>query len=196
MNGSVGFRFIAAMICMKRRYIKTLFIKNSGFTLIELLVTISIAAIITTVAVPSFTSMIKNNRATFQANALLAGLNLARSESIKRGQRVTVCPRKNPRTTPETCSNSTNWVTGALVFTDETGTRGLFDSSDVIIRVLDTLSGNPTVIGTNTNVQFLPSGDSQAATTITLTMPNCRGEQSKEIEVTLTGRGKINRITC
>ena len=61
-----------------------------GFTLIELMVTIAVVAILTTVAVPGFRDLIRNNRVTTQTNEVVSALNFARTEAIKRGRSVTV----------------------------------------------------------------------------------------------------------
>ena len=60
----------------------------SGFTLIELLVTVAVIAIVLTIGVPSFQQVIMTNRMATQANDLLGSMNLARSEAVKRGQRL------------------------------------------------------------------------------------------------------------
>ncbi|MCE9683040.1 GspH/FimT family pseudopilin [Halomonas alkalisoli] len=62
--------------------------KSSGFTLIELLVTIAVMSIIATIAVPGFQGMMASNRLASDYNEILSGLNLARSEAIKRRQDV------------------------------------------------------------------------------------------------------------
>ncbi|WP_019591516.1 GspH/FimT family pseudopilin [Thioalkalivibrio sp. ALE20] len=64
----------------------------TGFTLIELMVTIAVAAILLTVAVPGFQSLVQNNRATTAANQLSTAFNFARSEAVTRGVEVSVCP--------------------------------------------------------------------------------------------------------
>ncbi len=64
-------------------------IKHSGFTLIELLVTIAVAIILATIAVPNFQSMIVRNRLVADHNEVLVGLNYARSEAVKRREKVT-----------------------------------------------------------------------------------------------------------
>lgn len=63
--------------------------KRAGFTLIELLVTLAVAVILATVAVPSFQSMIATNRLAADYNAMLAGLNFARSEAVAQREKVT-----------------------------------------------------------------------------------------------------------
>jgi type IV fimbrial biogenesis protein FimT len=65
--------------------------KHSGFTLIELMVTVAILAILLAVGVPSFRSMVENNRIRAVGNDLVVALQFARSEAIKRGASVTLC---------------------------------------------------------------------------------------------------------
>lgn len=62
--------------------------KSSGFTLIELLVTIAVMSIIAAIAVPGFQNMMASNRLAADYNEILSGLNLARSEAIKRREDV------------------------------------------------------------------------------------------------------------
>jgi type IV fimbrial biogenesis protein FimT len=63
-----------------------------GFTLVELLVTISIAAILLTLAVPSFSTLILNQQVRVSAGDLQTSLFYARSEAIKRAADVSVVP--------------------------------------------------------------------------------------------------------
>lgn len=88
--------------------------RQSGFTLIELLVTLTIAAILLTVAVPNFLLFLQNSRLTSQANDFITMLNYAKSEAIKRGVRTTVCSSVDG----VSCAASTTWETGWLVFVD------------------------------------------------------------------------------
>ena len=66
-------------------------VNSLGFTLVELMVTVVIVAIVLGLAAPSFQDMLRQNRAVSLVNELAASINLARSEAIKRGTRVTVC---------------------------------------------------------------------------------------------------------
>ncbi len=59
-----------------------------GFTLVELMVTMAIVGILAGLAVPSFGTMIAQNRMVTQTNELVGMLNLAKSEAIKRGAAV------------------------------------------------------------------------------------------------------------
>lgn len=94
--------------------------ETNGFTLIELLVTIAVASILITVAVPSFRTLLQNNRMTTHVNELLSDVNFARSEAIKRRSNITICSS----TTGTSCTGG-NWRDGRLIM----------DASAVVLRV-------------------------------------------------------------
>lgn len=62
--------------------------REMGFTLIELLVALAVAAIIVSMAAPSFIAVIDNNRVTTAANDFSASLALAKIEAVKRNRNV------------------------------------------------------------------------------------------------------------
>jgi type IV fimbrial biogenesis protein FimT len=64
-----------------------------GFTLTELVVTVSVAAILATVAVPSFNGIIANQRAKTLSSALYATLTKTRSEALTLNGNVTLQPK-------------------------------------------------------------------------------------------------------
>ncbi|MCB1958721.1 MAG: GspH/FimT family pseudopilin, partial [Rhodocyclaceae bacterium] len=66
--------------------------RQLGVTLPELLITMTVLAIIVVVAIPGLNGFIVSSRLTGQSNEVLAGLNLARAEAIRRNQRVIFCP--------------------------------------------------------------------------------------------------------
>lgn len=93
--------------------------RESGFTLLELMVALALTAILLTIAVPSFTTMMRNNRGVSDANALLGMMLLARSEAIRRNVTVEVCTS----TDGNSCDNSlTDWAKGVIVLADPSGT--------------------------------------------------------------------------
>ena len=51
--------------------------RNGGFTLIELMVTIALAAVLMTIAAPSFVQYQRNSELTSLTNSLLAAINAA-----------------------------------------------------------------------------------------------------------------------
>src|ERR1700743_3191135 len=116
-------------------------IGGAGFTLIQKLITIAIAAILMGIAIPSFRYITNANRIASELNGLLGDLQLARAEAIKQGRNVTVC-QSNDNTT---CTNSTSWQSGWIVFTDPTNV-GVHDIGEIYIRKQPAFSGADTFI--------------------------------------------------
>lgn len=65
---------------------------SGGFTLTELMVAVAIAALLTSLAAPSFQQFISNQRMKGVSSDLLTALARARSEAIKRNTEVTMAP--------------------------------------------------------------------------------------------------------
>jgi type IV fimbrial biogenesis protein FimT len=80
--------------------------------MVELIVVIAIAAILASIAAPGFQGMLRDVSQKSTVNLLLADLNLARGEAIKRSARVLVCARNAAGTD---CAASANWQVGWVV---------------------------------------------------------------------------------
>ena len=68
---------------------------QQGFTLIELMVTVAVLGIVIGFAVPGFQSVVNGNRLAGAANELIATMQVARMEAIRRNRRVAVCASAN-----------------------------------------------------------------------------------------------------
>jgi prepilin-type N-terminal cleavage/methylation domain-containing protein len=65
---------------------------QGGFTIVELMVTLAIAAIIISIAAPSFKAIIDNNRVTTATNDFTASIALAKTEAVKRNTNAQIIP--------------------------------------------------------------------------------------------------------
>jgi type IV fimbrial biogenesis protein FimT len=88
--------------------------RDGGFTLLEALVVLALIGVLAALAAPSVTGMRDRHQLQAQAEGLLSSLVLARSEALRRQQRVTLCPR----TRDNACDASAAWQNGWLVFVD------------------------------------------------------------------------------
>ena len=71
--------------------------RSRGFSLLEMMITLTIIAISLTIALPSFSRSILQSSAVASLNDLVASLNGARFEALKRGARVQVIANKGNR---------------------------------------------------------------------------------------------------
>lgn len=113
--------------------------RQQGFTLIELMITVIVAAVVLAFGVPSFESFIRNGRVTSQTNQLIADIQFARSEAIKRGLPVVLCPSADPTATPPSCivsPTTASYDTGWVVFVD-LDRDGAIDSGEPVLRVTE-----------------------------------------------------------
>lgn len=156
-----------------------------GFTLIELMITLALAAIILSLGIPSFRNVIQNNRAATQSNELVAALGLARSEAVRRGANVRLCPSTNQAT----CTGGNNWANGWIALVE-------LPAGQPPIRVWRALAGGSTLTGP-TEVSFRPMGDIAAvAPPFEHRVPGCSGDQGRNITVNLAGRALVVRVAC
>ena len=93
--------------------------RQSGITLLELLVTLSIIAIVLTLGIGGFRHLIASTRMTNVTNTLIAHMQLARSEAIKRGTDVSLCPSPDGKTC--VAGGDGSWEIGYIVRIDSTG---------------------------------------------------------------------------
>ena len=91
-----------------------------GFTLIEMLVTITLAAILIALAMPSLTTWTRNVRVRAVADSLQNGLREAQAEALRRSRQVafSLTNSANPVSSLTAVANGSNWsiniVTSAI----------------------------------------------------------------------------------
>lgn len=133
--------------------------KSAGFTLIEMIITLAIAAILLAVAVPSLRESMQKNRTTAASNELTGSMNVARSESVKRGTRVVVC--KSANNADCVTSNAAGYEQGWIIFVDSNN-DAVRDAGEAILRVHEAVGGGVTMIGAGNDldqyISYMPEG--------------------------------------
>lgn len=129
------------------------FAVSQGFTLIELMVVIVIAAILLTIAVPSFDSLIKKNNVEAMQSKLASAVATARTEAASRNKVVTICSL-NKATSD--CLNGVNWSGGWVVF-ENSGDLTRIDGSDIVIDIFEN-NGSYIMEGSGNGFSFSSQG--------------------------------------
>jgi type IV fimbrial biogenesis protein FimT len=174
-----------------------------GFGLIELVIVIAIVAILTVIALPSYTRIMQQNRVVTDTNTLISAFNLARNEAVARGRPVSVCASANGAT----CDGAVaDWSRGWMVFTDY-DPAGQVDvgSGDTVLRVFGPVATRNALASRGGNVGYVSFGRTGAARfpnaadlveRFTVQSTPCTTEMVRTVTVTNLGRSASQTDTC
>lgn len=128
---------------------------SRGYSLVELLTVMAIVGIAIGIAVPSYKYVTNSNRVSAEVNQLLGDMQYARSEAVKEGSFVSVCPgttSTSGSTVTGTCASSgANWQGGWFVFSDVNG-NGTFDTGDQVLRTQSAFTSTDTFASSDSSV--------------------------------------------
>jgi type IV fimbrial biogenesis protein FimT len=163
---------------------------NPGFTLVELMIAIAIVVILSTLAVPSFARLQRDNARTAAVNEFFHSLFLARSEAVKRGLVVSVCRSRNGRR----CANTAGarWEDGYVVFVNrDRDEPAQIDSGEEVLHVVGPWKGGR-ITSNRPTYSFRPY--SQGVVNGTIVFCDDRGpDHARAIIISHTGRPRISR---
>lgn len=118
-------------------------IKIKGLTLTELMTAMAIAAIVVSMAIPTFSTTIARNRIVTHTNEFLGYLHYTRNEAITRGRRVRMCRSSNAiNCDPE----DGGWELGFIVFVD-TNNNNVKDADEMLLRERTKFDSKVTITG-------------------------------------------------
>ena len=170
---------------------------TQGFTLIEMLIALSLAMIILSFGVPSFSSLIKDGRVTTFTNSLVTDVNFARSEAVTRGATVILCRSTNPGADNPGCGGTANtWTTGWLIFVSGDTNTTYDGANDTLIRATTQSPGSVNVISNDvSNERLVYKSDGaidMAGGTAVFAICDERGEgHGNQLQISPTGRPRL-----
>ncbi|MFQ3324323.1 MAG: type IV fimbrial biogenesis protein FimT [Pseudomonadales bacterium] len=171
---------------------------KQGFTLIELLVVIAIAAILATIAAPSFVDMTKNSRINGAANEFQSIVQLARTEAITRNAIVNLYN-----------SNADGDWSGDIYLCEASTATTVCASNDVnFIKKFtigdlsdDNVSNGDITIDSNSDgdsfISLGPNGRLSTTTAITIAFCDNRIVGNRDFQlltISVTGRPSVNDL--
>jgi len=180
--------------------------RQHGFSLLELMITITVAAILLVIAVPSFRDVIHRNQVSSASNEILASLAYARTEAITRGQLVSMCPSANAA---GCTTGGQAFGPGWLVYTYPAGAASAnkaYDSTKSILLRATTVRTGVSVQSMSTEiVTFGQQGQLKSATASpTLTFVTCYSDSTSSgtsttavpgVELDVNGSGSVQTKT-
>jgi type IV fimbrial biogenesis protein FimT len=163
--------------------------RSSGVTLLEMMTTLTVVAILSGIAAPSFSGMLRDNERTAAVNSFIHALYLARSEAIKRGAIVSLCKSADG----ETCSNRVaDWNSGWMVFVNRDGDD--LPQRDPDEDVLMVYQGWGRGRITSNRLAYSFRAYTQGVVNGTLLFCDSRGgEHARAIIISQTGRPRVSR---
>ncbi|QIZ78764.1 GspH/FimT family pseudopilin [Ferrimonas lipolytica] len=153
---------------------------QDGLTLLELLITLTIAGIMLSVGVPSFTQLLQYHRVETSIDSLYKDLTYARQLAAAYQNSVTVCPLDNNNN----CHN--DWSNGYTIFVDA-GTANQFNSaSDELLQTRAEFNEDD-YLDAATQYRFSSDGFVSNNTTIRYCATAKDGNHKKELTISVTG---------
>ncbi len=161
---------------------------EKGFSVHDLLVTMTIVSV-TATSVVSVRGMMERQRITTEVNSLVGMLALTRSEAVKRGAAIVLCPTTDSETCDRPSTDYTSWGQGMMLFVDTDNSRS-HDASEPVVRYHGPTA--PIVIKTSnyrTKAVYEPDGTALGGSNATWTV--CGGSGNTARYVVLLGTGRV-----
>ncbi|WP_460841995.1 GspH/FimT family pseudopilin [Noviherbaspirillum agri] len=172
--------------------------RHNGFTLIEMMITVAIIAVLLGIGVPSFQSFIRNAEIRTSAESIQAGLNLARTEALRRNVPVSFWLVNGLSSTCARSESGKSWV---VSLDDPANACNAATSNTVAPRLIQSRLG--TDGGTGVSVSAV-NGNAPAAAASCVTFngfgrvqATCTGDDAPIARITLsamTGSGRTLQI--
>lgn len=166
--------------------------KQRGFTLIELMVTLAVLAILVTVALPGFNTLMDDHRIQAAQRSMLSALNLARSEASHRNQTITI-----------SSTGGADWGDGISIYTDgDAGGNTAFTAGNTLIKDIGGVASDEITIRTSGDsfISFQGNGMlNEGGNAVTMAICDDRGAAfGLVITVSRVGRASVtdNVASC
>jgi type IV fimbrial biogenesis protein FimT len=162
-----------------------------GLTLPELLATLTVVLIIAIGMADFLPRFLQESRMVTATNGFVSVLHFARSEAIKQGQQVVLCPSRDHRT----CGDSQDWSAGWLLFASDNRER---EPHEPLLQAGPSLGQGVRMHTGNhrKRVVYQPDGSSGGSNSTFTFCGRDRRATPRVICLSNTGRPRLSRTRC
>ncbi|PLW81626.1 type II secretion system protein GspH [Kineobactrum sediminis] len=167
-----------------------------GLTLVELMIVVAMVGIMAAVAVPGFQGVQQRLQLRAEASRLLVALNLARSEAVRQGIPVSLCPSAYADTGEQVCAG--DYSDGWIVFSNRARNR-VIDQHDVMLQAYEPMHRNLLLTnraGTTRSeelITFMPDGSAGRNRTLMICSRQRPDLSSWSLVMNVVGRSRLVR---
>ena len=157
-----------------------------GTTLVEMMIVVGILAILSTMGVPSFISIITKARVTAEVNELNALMRFARFKAIEQEGTVVLCPAQDY----STCSK--DWDAPKIVFFDDNHNH-YRDPEEALLTSKPSSDDSIRLSSRNTLIRFYESGVTASPASIKICPDNLEAKYARLLSLSLQGRLTLSK---
>ena len=164
---------------------------QGGLTLPELLFSLTVISMLSVAGISQFKHTLQEGRMVSEINQFITALHLARSEAVKHGRRVVLCPR----TDGSRCGSSPDWINGWMLFASDDRE---FDPDEALLQTGNPLSSGISLRSSNhrKRIVYQPDGSS-GGSNASFTFCDTRSlAKPRVICLSNTGRPRLTRTRC
>jgi type IV fimbrial biogenesis protein FimT len=164
---------------------------QDGLTLPELLISVAVISTLSTIGISSLNRFIQENRMAAEVNQFVTALHLARSEAVKHGSRVLLCPSSDGHN----CGHSHEWINGWILFASDDREH---DTDELLLQ-----TGSPILSGIRMSssnhrkrIVYQPDGSSPGTNTSFTFCDSRKRVKPRVICLSNTGRPRLTWTRC